>query len=342
MSFNAADPFSFGNMPPPNTSTQAWGNVDTQAGGGASSAGHGLQTGTYNSGFPVSNAVPFGSATTILVGAFNNAAVCVLNEPSSEPVAPSSDGLVGIYGAALRPREKGGDYNPHRVPDTADILPMTRSIGVAGSVDAWGAGVFGITGSTPAKPPSRGINQHLGIGVAGWALELSQPADNFEGSGLLPGDLPTALGSFEGSVGVLGISQTGVGVRGHAGDVLHENRSIEAPAVGAVFSAGVGPELRPPPKRVGSRAPTPPFPSAAPPLPQVRIVPAAVLTLPAVGHLGDLYMLAVVEEGSQSIAPVVTCKLFLCVKAGRGTFEAPTSWAELLQGPAVCVTGGGL
>jgi hypothetical protein len=207
-------------------------------------------------------------------------------------------------------------------------------MGVLGLSDVGGVGVYGITGSV-LVPPS---TVNLGIGVVGRALDgvaLEENESMEEILGVPPGVDP------QGSVGVFGTSNSGVGVRAHAGPLLEgaDGGPGQGPAgPGAIFSAGLVAQVPAEGVDNSPRLGALEIVSLAA-FPQLRLIPGVGNQLPSIGHLGDLYAMAVVEEPGSVVT--VGCRLFLCVQAGTGTAGSSTGWAEVLQGEPVVVNSFG-
>jgi hypothetical protein len=319
--FNPADPLKAGHVVPATVPpTPNWRNND-QGDSGASDNGDAIVSGAVNSAMPNSYQAFPGTATIAIVGAPFNTAVTVVNDTTALLATPASgagtsfDRVVGVFGRARPPTGLPGDP------------PPTRNIGVAGLSDVGGVGVYGITGSSPLSiPPPFSVDAlELGIGVAGRALDGVQVEDE-----------PLEV-LFATSIGVLGTSTTGVGVRAHAGPLVEgeaDSPTQGPPGPGAIFSAGLTTQVLPDPEArrgefeiVSTNA-----------LPQLRLIPGRGNELPRVGHLGDLYAMATPADavGSVPTHAHLTCRLFLCVQAGNGTTRQ-TGWAEIRQGAHVTV-----
>jgi hypothetical protein len=328
--FDPQDPFNFG---------ASWGSVGTS---GASSSGDGFISGGTNVAASGSGVFAAGSSTIMCVGAALNPAVFVLNATERQPLLPlqflgapisfptgfpaqaletSGVGNIGVFGQATP-----NSMFPSEKISFPTVIP-TRNIGVAGLSDVGGAGVYGVTGSvdiegTGVSPPVPG---KLGIGVVGRAMDGVAVEDTATET------LPVFLA--DGSMGVLGTSMTGVGVRGHSGPLVAGGGELSGgpPGPGGVFSAGL---LAP----TGDGGNVNELVSLNP-LPQLRLIPGPGTppgvppgpgSLPAVGHLGDLYAMATVEPVNLTNL-AQSCRLFLCVLAGNGSPGNPTAWAEILQ-----------
>src|SRR5580658_7610831 len=201
--FNPDDPLNCGDtVPPTSPPTPNWGNNDQRETGGIGD-GHAIVAGEINISIPNDYEGFPGTPTIVIVGAPFSPAVAVMNQqPPVDPSAPPASGLgtessrlVGVFGRASP---------SHPTPEP------TRNMGVLGLSDVGGVGVYGITGSV-LVPPS---TVNLGIGVVGRALDgvaLEENESMEEILGVPPGVDP------QGSVGVFGTSNSGVGVRAHAG-----------------------------------------------------------------------------------------------------------------------------
>jgi hypothetical protein len=334
--FDPTDPFNLG---------ASWGSTGTS---GSSGGGDKFISGGMNQVFPGAGVYAAGSSTIMCVGAALNPAVFVLNATERQPLLPleffgvpipfppggfpaqlaemSGVGNVGVFGQAT-PNSVVQDIT------FPDLIP-TRNIGVAGLSDVGGVGIYGIVGSvdiegTGVSPPVPGS---LGVGVVGRAMDGVATED--VGVETLPAFIE------DGSIGVLGTSMTGVGVRGHSGPLLADGGELSGgPAgPGAVFSAGM--------LSSNGDAGNVNELISLDPLPQLRLIPGPGVpsgvtpgpgTLPAVGHLGDLYTMATAEPVNLNDV-AQSCRLFLCVQAGEGTKANPTAWAELLQEFVVVVS----
>jgi hypothetical protein len=330
-----------------------WQN-DSNGGGyltGATDSGNSLNVGVANQ--------PNSNDTTMLQGGNpQNATFAVWNVPflavpnDDFGVVPAADdGCVGLYG-----RTSG----------------TTFSTGVCGQADVGGCGVYGIScgvaGEQDVFPissdPSPGFpgppdpvapppgSSALGIGVCGRALTS-------EGIG----DEPSLDTLFPFSIGVLGHSHAGVGIRAHGGFPLATQSIAEigltssncaarsGAGPGAILSAGrltlvdAGDAVWENTIHPGGPSQT----MSVDFLPQLRLIPTLFLTsyqaddrmehvrgLPTVGSLGDIFVVAGPirargNEGSEQLELGV----FMCVQAGQGTAEIPTVWKKFLLGDVI-------
>jgi hypothetical protein len=195
-------------------------------------------------------------------------------------------------------------------------------------------------GFSPPPDPSGPATSSLGIGVAGRALD-----------GHFIGHEPSLETLFPFSIGVLGHSSNGVGIRGHGGFPL-ANIVIEdvecsfrqGPGPGAVFSAGRLIDLETD-NLVWAKTISPNGPRqtmSADFLPQLRLIPTLFLSayqeierserlraLPAVGNLGDIFVAAgPLTNNNQKTE--LHCQMFMCVQPGNGSAANSTHWRRFL------------
>jgi hypothetical protein len=329
------------------------------ASSGASTTGNALNVGVANQPSPNDTTiVQAGNPNNTVLSVWNAPIIASLSGPSpAEPGLPIDQGCIGIYG-----RTSG----------------TTRSFGVCGQADVGGCGVYGISsgvageesifpveGSLPegfTSPPDPSGTPasllELGIGVAGRALHARAIGIGFEDS------LETL---FPYSIGVLGHSSNGVGLRGHAGSPL-ATQTIEeiglgtydavcaarsGPGPGAVLSAGRLTSLNTDdPAWAGTMlAGGPPQTMSVDFLPQLQLVPTLIFSqyeglkksdhtqgLPAAGSLGDIFVAAGPVANVDDRNPRLECQIFICVRPGDGTVANPTGWKPFLLDDSIEVT----
>jgi hypothetical protein len=319
-SFDADDPFRFGGL---------WSYLLEQAGvlnlvsGSAQETGDDLAAGVANTATSPD--------TTVITGhAPRNAALFVENDgagPPFEQIPQDSDGLIAVFGRSAFDSAQGNLGSDPFVPSYLTDPDIYTGIGVAGSVDQRGCGVYGLTGSTfvATAGPEVGTGpeplwtsanaRFQGIGVVGRAMNgfsVEDPTISIENL-------------FDSSIGVLGTSTWGVGIWGHSGPLEPPNLEDSLPpvdsppvivqkelAAGGVFSVGrlEGQEM------------------SLDAIPQIRLIPGlSSQSLPSTARLGDIYVQGA-SSGGQDQGPT-TCLMFLCVQTGDGD----AAWAEFELGP---------
>jgi hypothetical protein len=343
---NAADnPFNF----------PGWQNDDSTSGSGATQPGVQLSVGVANTAFyNFATILQSGNPQNTVFSAWNVPTLAVPNSDFGHPPAVD-EGCVAVYG-----RTSGATF----------------SAGVCGQADVGGCGVCGLSCGTvgeasifainggflyrdgpgppdPSPPPPGAVQ--LGIGVAGRALGAEAIGEGVEDS------IETL---FPFSIGVLGHSSKGVGVRGHGGFPLAttplSQLNIEAncalrrgPGPGAVLSAGRLTILETDDaswdKTIASGGP--PQTMSGDFLAQLRLVPALLMesyeevvrsqhlhALPALGNLGDIFVVAGPRPNVDNKNVALECNMFLCVQPGLGTKASSTKWKRFRFGDPITVS----
>ncbi len=287
-----SNPFAFTYEPGSNY-TNSWGAAQGDLGAGASNSQSRFEVGQFNTAdnwhsqvgvIPLS---PYNRPDDNGTGRFDNGGggnksllgdPTVINTAVAENATFVSDnwyvgsGSIGLFG-----RSRGTDF----------------SIGVLGQ-SAQGCAVYGLATDTNDFPPSHGLAPR-GIGVVGRSM----------------GGIATEPDSVEElmnePIGVLGQSNGGTGVRGHAGPLIKlgpcapaSQLTPVASGLGGVFSSG---RLQDQVIPDATEAQTVSLDSLA----QVRLTPSSNIILPRTANIGDLYL--TLASGNHNVA-----LLFLCTQ----------------------------
>jgi kumamolisin len=289
---NPNNPFAFTYEPGSNF-TNSWGAAQGALGGGASNSDSRLECGQFNtadnwhSQQDVNPPSPYNRPDDGGTGQFDNGGggdksllgdPTVINTAVAENATFVSDnwyvgsGSIGLFG-----RSRGTDF----------------SIGVLGQ-SAQGCAVYGLATDTNDFPPSHGLAPR-GIGVVGRSM----------------GGIATEPDSVEElmnePIGVLGNSNGGTGVRGHAGPLIKLGpcapASLLTPVasgLGGVFSSG---RLQDQVIPDATDAQTVSLDSLA----QFRLTPSTNVLLPGTANIGDFFL--TLAGGNHNVA-----MLFLCTQ----------------------------
>lgn len=180
-------------------------------------------------------------------------------------------GSIGLFG-----RSRGSDF----------------SIGVMGQ-SSKGCAMYGL--ATDENPTSSPCEPFHGIGVVGRSM-----------GGLAPEEVSVERMVGE-SIGVLGQSTKGAGVRGHSGFLLKQPPTgALLPAFetspGGVFSSGRLQDVALPPTSLGAQSLV-----SLDSQPQLRLVPSVGTTLPTNAQIGDFFLVMRVQSDASSPAQLFVC-----------------------------------